>query len=392
MDMRSKTIIHLFALSLLIALALVISSPTYGQVRVGVGVAITIAPPELPVYDLPLCPGDDYIWTPGYWAWGDDGYFWVPGTWVLAPDPGLFWTPGYWAWQDAGFAWIDGYWGPEVGFYGGVDYGFGYFGVGFVGGRWNGGHFFYNTAVLNVNTTVIHNTYNTVVEHNTVNRVSFNGGNGGLTARPSAAEEAAARDHHTPPVEAQTRQVETARSNPQLRASENHGKPPVAATAKPGEFSGGGVVAAREGGRVNTAPAGNGGGNAAERTNPAERPDTSSAVHPKDLPPVEHQAAPNTGDANADAKYAKQQQKLEDQQNKDRQKLQAQQEKQDQKLEKQNADATKKQAQEKKHQQQTQQLVQRHQQQTQHMQQQAHPATPPHPAAPPHPAPQPHAE
>jgi len=279
---------------------------------VGVGVAITIAPPELPIYDQPVCPGDDYIWTPGYWAWGDDGYFWVPGTWVLAPEPGLFWTPGYWAWQDAGFGWIDGYWGPEVGFYGGVDYGFGYFGVGFVGGRWNGGHFFYNTAVSNVNVTIIHNTYNTVVEHNTVNRVSFNGGNGGITARATAAEEAAARGHHTPPVEAQTRQVEQARSNPQFRASENHGKPPVAATAKPGEFSGGGAVAAREGGRVNTAPAGNQGGRAeanpgagnaggnAERTNPA--------VHAKDLPPIEHAPAPNTGDPKADAKYAKQQQ------------------------------------------------------------------------------------
>ena len=30
-----------------------------------VGVSVTIAPPALPVYEQPLCPGDGYIWTPG---------------------------------------------------------------------------------------------------------------------------------------------------------------------------------------------------------------------------------------------------------------------------------------------------------------------------------------
>ena len=38
-----------------------------------VAISVTIAPPELPVYEQPVCPGDGYIWTPGYWAWdGDD--------------------------------------------------------------------------------------------------------------------------------------------------------------------------------------------------------------------------------------------------------------------------------------------------------------------------------
>jgi hypothetical protein len=43
--------------------------------------------PELPVYEQPICPGDGYIWTPGYWAW-DGEYYWVPGTWVMAPKSG----------------------------------------------------------------------------------------------------------------------------------------------------------------------------------------------------------------------------------------------------------------------------------------------------------------
>src|SRR5271167_2831335 len=77
-----------------------------------VGVVITVAPPPLPIYEQPICPGDGYLWTPGYWAWGDDfdDYYWVPGTWVLAPEVGFLWTPGWWGWGDGGFAFYDGYW------------------------------------------------------------------------------------------------------------------------------------------------------------------------------------------------------------------------------------------------------------------------------------------
>ena len=99
-----------------------------------------IGPPALPVYEQPLCPGEGYIWTPGYWAWSDDdGYYWVPGTWVLAPETGYLWTPGYWGFNDGVYLWNAGYWGPHIGFYGGINYGFGYFGEGFAGGEWRGG-------------------------------------------------------------------------------------------------------------------------------------------------------------------------------------------------------------------------------------------------------------
>ena len=124
-----------------------------------VSVAITIAPPELPVYAQPICPGDGYIWTPGYWAYGPDGYYWVPGTWVEPPQVGFLWTPGYWGWGGAAFIFHEGYWGPHVGFYGGINYGYGYVGRGYEGGRWDGGHFYYNRAVNNVNVTVVHNVY-----------------------------------------------------------------------------------------------------------------------------------------------------------------------------------------------------------------------------------------
>ncbi|MGH9583134.1 MAG: YXWGXW repeat-containing protein, partial [Bryobacteraceae bacterium] len=116
----------------------------------GIAISIHIAPPVLPVYVQPVCPAEGYIWTPGYWAWGPGGYYWVPGVWVQPPEVGLLWTPGYWGFARGIYVWRTGYWGPHVGFYGGVHYGFGYTGVGFVGGYWSGGVFRYNTAVARV--------------------------------------------------------------------------------------------------------------------------------------------------------------------------------------------------------------------------------------------------
>jgi hypothetical protein len=253
----------------------------------GVEVSFTAndPPPPLPVYEQPEIPGDGYLWTPGYWSWGDDGYYWVPGTWVEPPQVGLLWTPGYWAFADGAYGFHPGYWGPTVGFYGGVNYGFGYVGVGFAGGRWDGGHFAYNTAVMHVNTTIIHNTYNqTVINNNvTVNRVSFNGGPGGVSARPTAAERAAASERHIPPTSAQTSHIQQASHNPSLAAKANGGHPAIAATARPGVFSGAGVVAAHEAGRP--APA----NNAASRTStPAVRANPSANT----ARPVEPRPAP----------------------------------------------------------------------------------------------------
>jgi hypothetical protein len=325
-----------------------------------IGVAITIGPPALPVYEQPLCPGDGYLWTPGYWAYGDAdyGYYWVPGTWVTSPEIGFLWTPPYWGWGGDGFVFYDGYWGPHIGFYGGINYGFGFFGVGFVGGRWDNGQFFYNRSVSNVNITNIHNVYNTTVINNNVNRVSYNGGTGGITARPTPEEEAAARDRHVPPVAAQTQHAQAARANPQQRASVNMGKPGVAATPKPGDFNDRGAVPAKE----------------AEKGRPennAAQP--SAAVHPHDLPPLAA-GAPNTGNAKLDKKYQQQQQKQIVKQQQERDKLQQQQDQEHLNLDKQKASDPQKQQVEQRHQQQTEQLQQKHQQEQQQLQQRQQPA------------------
>jgi hypothetical protein len=106
-----------------------------------------------------------------------------------------------------------------------------------------------------VNVTVVHNTYvNRTVVNNTavVNRVSFNGGAGGINARPTPQEEAAGREQHFMPTGEQMNHEHAAGSNHALLASVNHGQPGIAATGRAGQFSGKDVVAARGGG----APAG----------------------------------------------------------------------------------------------------------------------------------------
>ena len=231
--------------SLFASVMLFMSAASYAQVSI----SVTFAPPELPIYEQPLCPGEGYLWTPGYWAYDDDDYFWVPGTWVMAPEVGLLWTPAYWGWGGNRYVFYDGYWGSQVGFYGGISYGYGYFGEGYQGGRWQNGQFYYNRSVNNVNVTNIHNVYNTTVINNTtVNRVSYNGGNGGISARPTPEQEAVAQEKHIPPVAVQNQHAQAARAKPELRASVNHGAPPVAATPKAGAFSDRAVVPARQGG------------------------------------------------------------------------------------------------------------------------------------------------
>jgi len=229
------------------------SAASFAQVFI----SVRIGPPALPIYAQPICPGPGYMWTPGYWAWNDDGgYYWVPGTWVMAP-VGMYWTPGYWGWGGGFYVWHVGYWGPHIGFYGGINYGFGYGGVGFAGGEWRGGGFYYNRSVTNVSVTNVTNVYNktVIVNNTTVNNVSYNGGTGGVQAQPTAAEKAAMNEPHTAPLTTQTQHQTLASQNKQNFASVNQGKPAIAATAKAGDFSSHSVVAARNAGAPYHPPA-----------------------------------------------------------------------------------------------------------------------------------------
>jgi len=326
--------------------------------------SIGIAPPPLPVYEQTICPSAGYIWTPGYWAYAQEGYFWVPGTWEMAPEPGLLWTPGYWGWGDNAFVFNEGYWGAQVGFYGGIDYGFGYAGVGYQGGYWNNGAFFYNRSVNNItNVTNITNVYNkTVVVNNvSVRNVSYNGGAGGVSARPTAEEQKATGEKHVARTSAQVQHVQTASTNKELYESANHGKPAIAATAKPGEFSGKGVVAAKAA-APSYKPV-----TARAPTPATAKGGAAPAAHASEIKPAER-AAPNTGNPQLDKKYQAQQTKLNASQGQERQQLQKKQDQDHQKLTQSKAsDATKQQV-EVKHQQQTQQVAQKHEAQQQKLQ------------------------
>lgn len=233
--------------------------PPFATAAISVGISVNIAPPPLPVYEQPVVPGPGYIWTPGYWAWDGSEYYWVPGTWVMPPEVGLLWTPGWWGWSDGYYQWHDGYWAPQVGYYGGIDYGYGYFGVGYTGGRWRGHEFYYNRAVSHVNVN-IHNVYvnRTVVKNVNVRRVSYHGGRGGITAQPTAAQRAVAKARHWQPTSMQTRQREVARQNPAQRVKSKGGHPAVFATQHAGKLQGPHVVRAQSGSRARTNNAPNG--------------------------------------------------------------------------------------------------------------------------------------
>ncbi|MGO9935924.1 MAG: hypothetical protein ACLPV8_29530 [Steroidobacteraceae bacterium] len=326
-----------------------IALPEYALAQVSV--SITLAPPSLPVYEQPVLVEQGAIWAPGYWDYNQDGYFWVPGTWVQPPEYGLLWTPGYWGWGNGGYAWNEGYWGATVGFYGGIDYGFGYSGRGYTGGHWQGQQFYYNSAVSHVNVANIHNVYSQrIVSNTTVNRVSFNGGTGGITARPTAVEQAAARAPHQSATPLQLQHRQAAMANHALSASVNHGNPQIAATPKPAEFNGPNVVKAQAAGSPENTQA-------KLAATPAKTP---PPVHAADLPAVTHQAVPTTGNVARDKVNQQQQDDLRDGQEKQRQELQQKQTAEHAQAAKQPASASSAQALEGQHQAQTQALAQRH--------------------------------
>lgn len=206
----------------------------------GVFISVGFAPPPLLVYEQPLCPQPGLMWTPGYWAYGPDGYYWVPGAWVPAPYEGALWTPGYWGWSAGLYIWHPGYWGPHVGYYGGVNYGFGYMGIGFVGGEWRGGVFAYNAAVMHVGFGGVWGnrvyTDRSIVERNTIinaRHVAFSGGPGGINHPPTSQERAYMNERHMGPTAAQSQHMQSAMNNRGAYYNVNHGHPAQVAVSRP---------------------------------------------------------------------------------------------------------------------------------------------------------------
>jgi WXXGXW repeat (2 copies) len=199
----------------------------------------TEAPPALPDYEQPPAPADGYIWTPGYWAWGPGGYYWVPGAWVEPPYTAALWTPGYWGFYGGRYLFYPGHWGLHIGFYGGINYGFGYIGFGYEGGYWNGGRFFYNRVYNNINVRTVRNVYS----YRANNRVVINGGGGnsrpsyrgggGVQYRPQPSEGAAAHEPTAPRMNTQVQHAQTYGGVRGQYAAQNHGRPATPAISRP---------------------------------------------------------------------------------------------------------------------------------------------------------------
>ena len=342
-----------FIFSLLLAVGL-LALPGPSRTQIAVSVSVRIGPPVLPVYVQPVCPEPGFIWIPGYWAYGPDGYFWVPGTWVEPPEVGLLWTPGYWQWEDDSYIWHDGYWGTEVGYYGGIDYGFGYTGVGFFGGYWKDNTYYYNREVTNVDVTVVRNTYNTTVVNNntTINRVSFNGGPGGTKARPTSREIAAEHQQHIAMTAEQTQHQQAASSTRTLLASVNRGRPDVAASQRAGQFDAHGAATSGKNVRTNNAPE-----NPKETNRPGNPPVTAQPPSATSVNPTLEQ------------KHRREQDQLRQQQAQERQRIEQKHQQEQQKLQQRPTNDPKRQGTERRQQQELQELNQKHEQQQQKLQQ-----------------------
>jgi hypothetical protein len=275
------------------------TTQTSAQVSVGISVSAYIAPPPLPFYSQPPCPIDGYMWAPGYWAYADGGYFWVPGVWVLPPQLGYYWTPGYWGYAGGMYGFHTGYWGTRVGYYGGINYGYGYGGSGFGGGRWEGNSFRYNTAVVSVNRSVIHNTYvdRTVIVNNQSvagKRTSYNGGPGGISARPTTQQQSSPGEHHIPATTQQVSHVQSASRDKNQFATVNQGHPSTTAMNTPSGHKYGQVGTVSNAHAIPTLPTPN--NTHAQQTTPVQNHnatiDHSSALHQASTRPATvHQQA-----------------------------------------------------------------------------------------------------
>jgi hypothetical protein len=267
-------------------LALLLPLIPASQAHAGVFISVGFAPPVLPVYVQPVCPQPGLMWTPGYWAYGPDGYYWVPGAWVPAPYMGALWTPPYWGWSGGVYLFHPGYWGPHVGYYGGVNYGFGYMGIGFVGGMWRGNVFAYNTAIMRVGSGGVwggNRVYvdREVITRNTVinnSRVAFSGGPGGINHPMTAQERAYTNERHVQPTSFQTQHEQAARADRTAYAKANGGRPQNLVASRPLQNESRPAPGARPGNEARPA------NNARPGGAPAARPETGRPAAPAARP------------------------------------------------------------------------------------------------------------
>ena len=128
-----------------------------------------------------------------------------------------------------------------------------------------------------------------IVANTTINRASFNGGAGGAVAKPTNEELLAEKEPHVPATKLQANQARGAAMRGEQFVSTNRGEPAIAATARPGEFKGKGVIPAKAAGKAAQAAPAPGGVTPPEAK---EKPATVGQPAAPELPP----SAPKPGE------------------------------------------------------------------------------------------------
>jgi hypothetical protein len=171
--------------------------------------------------------------------------------------------------------------------------------------------------VTNVSVTNVTNVYNRTVVVNNRATTSFNGGSGGVQARPSHQEEAYGRERHTAALDVQSRHERAAAGNRENLASQNHGRPAIAATSRAGDFSRRAAVPARAAGgeyhapaispkeaRVNPSAANRGNSNAGNRMSPGNNNGNSNKARSNEgFRPSTPPAKNNAGNGRSNENY-----------------------------------------------------------------------------------------
>jgi hypothetical protein len=84
--------------------------PTRRTILVPRKTVIETPPPAARYEVVPLSPGPDFYWTPGYWARRGSDWIWLEGAWLQRPWPEAVWVGGHWARHGRGYVWVPGKW------------------------------------------------------------------------------------------------------------------------------------------------------------------------------------------------------------------------------------------------------------------------------------------
>lgn len=80
-----------------------------GGVYLEEGIFVHHHPPPARVEIMTACPGPDYVWISGSWAWHDH-WVWNRGYWGRRPHAGAIWVDSHWQHHHGGWKHHRGHW------------------------------------------------------------------------------------------------------------------------------------------------------------------------------------------------------------------------------------------------------------------------------------------